>query len=215
MMNETQFDTLVRTAAGQVGRRDAIKALVGVGLGLAFTSAGWDRTRGFLTGPPSAAAAEQQTAVCYAPTNAVASGPGSGRLAETFVASTGGKLSRVQLDVYKPANTTGDYLVHLLAVDAKGKPINKTLAKAKIYDSDVAVGTSDTVNAHFRKRKTVTLKAGKRYAVAVSRPGPNGIMANAAINGCIDNRMFRSDTQTAPFVENPDIDLRVAVFVGF
>ena len=185
------------------------------GLGLAFTSAGWDRTRGLLTGPPNSGGGRATDRGLLPPTNAIASGPGSGRLAETFVASTGGKLSRVQLDVYKPANTTGDYLVHLLAVDAKGKPINKTLAKAKIFDADVAVGTSDTVNAHFRKRKTVTLKAGKRYAVAVSRPGPNGIMANAAINGCIDNRMFRSDTQTAPFVENPDIDLRVAVFVGF
>jgi hypothetical protein len=214
-MEEIRFDTLVRTAAGRVGRREAIKALVAAGLGLASTSAGWDRTSGLLTGPPSAGAAEQQTGVCYPPSNAIPSGPGNGRLAETFVASTTGKLSRVQLDLCKLANTTGDYLVHLLAVDANGKPTNKALAKAKIFDSDVAVGTSVTVSAHFRPSKTVTLKAGKRYAVSVSRPGPNGIMANGAVNGCVDDRLFRSDTQKDHFVEIPDIDLRVAVFVGF
>ena len=99
-MHETRFDALVRTVAVRVGRREAIKALVGAGLGLALTIAGWDRTRGLLTGPPSAGAAEQQTGVCYPPSNAIPTSPGNGRLAETFVASTAGKLSRVQLDVY-------------------------------------------------------------------------------------------------------------------
>jgi hypothetical protein len=192
-----------------------LRFLLGTGLGLAITSAGLDRATGRLTGPPPAAATEQQTGVCYPPSDAIPSRPGDGRLAETFVASTGGKLSRVQLDIFKPANSTGDYLVRLLAVDGKGKPTNKTLAKARILDADVAVGTSVTINAHFRKRKTVTLKAGKRYAVAVSRPGPDGIFANGAISGCIDHRLFRSDTQTDAFVETPDIDLRMAVFVGF
>src|SRR5215213_8668371 len=213
-MEGTRLDTLARTAAGRVGRRKAIKALVAAGLGLALTSAGWDRTSGLLTGPPSAGAAEQQTGVCYPPSNAIPTSSGNGRLAETFVASTAGKLSRVQLDVYKPANTSGDYFVRLLAVDAKGKPTNKVLAKAKVFDSDVAAGTSVTLNARFRPSKTATLKAGKRHAVAVSRPGPNGIMANGAINGCVDDRLFRSDTQKDHFVEVPDIDLRVAVFVG-
>jgi hypothetical protein len=214
-MEEARFDTLVRTAAGRVRRRDAINALVAASLGLALTSAGWDRTSGLLTGPLSAGAAEQQTGVCYPPSNAIPSGPGNGRLAETFVASTTGKLSRVQLDLCKLANTTGDYLVHLLAVDTNGKPTNKALAKAKIFDSDVVVGYSVTVSAQFRPGNTVTLKAGKRYAVCVSRPGPNGIMVNGAINGCVDDHLFRSDTQKDHFVEIPDIDLRVAVFVGF
>ena len=40
-------------------------------------------------------------------------------------------------------------------------------------------------------------------------------MANGAVNGCVADRLFFSDTQTDPFVENPGIDLRVAVFVGF
>ena len=192
-----------------------LRLLLGTGLGLAITSAGLDRATGRLTGPPPAAATEQQTGVCYAPSDAIATSQANGRLAETFIASTAGKLSRVQLDVYKPANSTGDYLVQLLAVDAKGKPTNKVLAKTRIYDSDVAVGTSVTVNTHFRKRKTAALKAGKRYAVAVSRPGPNGILLNGAINGCVDDRLFLSDTQTDPFVDNSFIDLRVAVFVGF
>ena len=214
-MHETRFDTLARTAAGRVGRRDAIRALVVAGLGLAFTSSGWDRTRGLLTGPPMAAAAEQQAGVCYPPSNSSSFLPNEGRLAETFVATTSGKLSRIQLDVVKTANTTGDYLVRLLAVDANGTPTNKVLAKAKILDSDVQVGSAVTVNAHFRKRKTFALKTGKRYAVAVSRPGPNGIAVNSAVNGCIDDRMFGSATQTAPFTEVPNIDLRFAVFVGF
>jgi len=210
-----QFDTLTIRLGARGSRREALRLLVGASLGLAVTGTGWDRVTHTLTGPPPAAATEQQAAVCYAPTNALAVRPGDGRLAETFVASSSGKLSRVQLDIYKPANTTGDYLVHLLAVDGEGQPTNKVLAKARIYDSDVAVGMSVTVNAHFRPGKTATLKAGKRYAVAVSRPGPNGIFVNSAINGCIDDRLFRSDTQKDPFVEIPDIDLRVAVFVGF
>jgi hypothetical protein len=214
-MNEQRSNALRTTAEGRFRRREVLRLLLGTGLGFAITGAGLDRATGRLTGPPPAAATEQQTGVCYAPSDAIASSPGNGRLAETFVASTGGKLSRVQLDLYKPANTTGDYFVHLVAVDAKGKPTNKVLAKARIFDSDVAVGTTVTVNAHFRKRKTVALKAGKRYAVAVSRPGPNGIMVNSAINGCADDRMFLSDTQTGPFKENSLIDLRVAVFVGF
>lgn len=214
-MNESRFDTLARTAAGRAGRRDAIKALLGAGLGLALTSAGWDRTRGLLTGPPTAAAAEQQAGVCYPPANSGSSMPNDGRFAETFVATTSGKLSRIQLDVVKTANTTGDYLVRLLAVNANGTPTNKVLAKAKIFDTDVPVGSAVNVSAHFKRRKTVTLKAGKRYAVAFSRPGPNGIAVNTAVNGCIDHRMFGSDTQTAPFTEVPKIDLRFAVFVGF
>jgi hypothetical protein len=173
-MEETRFDTLVQTAAGRVGRREAIKALVAVGVGLALTSAGWDRTSGLLTGPPSAGAAEQQTGVCYPPSNAIPTSAGNGRLAETFVASTTGKLSRVQLDLCKLANTTGDYLVHLLAVDANGKPTNKALAKAKIFDSDVAVGTSVTVSAHFRPSKTVTLKAGSATPCASAGRAPTG-----------------------------------------
>jgi hypothetical protein len=40
-------------------------------------------------------------------------------------------------------------------------------------------------------------------------------MVNGAINGCVDDHLFRSDTQKDHFVEIPDIDLRVAVFVGF
>jgi hypothetical protein len=202
-------------AQRRIGRRPTLCALIGTSLGLAIAGVDGNRSPGWLTGPPLVAAAEQQTGVCYAPTNAVGTRPGDGRLAETFVAGASGKLSRVQLDVYKPANTTGDYLVHFLAVDAAGTPTNKVLAKARIFDTDVPVGNSVTVNAHFRPHKTATLKAGKRYAVAVSRPGPNGIMANSAINGCVNDRMFRSDTQTDHFVEIPDIDLRVAVFVGF
>jgi len=214
-MHETRFDTLARTAARRAGRRDAVKALVGAGLGLALTSAGWDRTRGLLTGPPIAAAAEQQAGVCYPPSNASSFLPNDGRLAETFVATTSGKLSRVQFEVVKTANTSGDYLVRLLAVNANGTPTNKVLAKATIRDTNVPIGSAVTVNAHFRKRKTVALRAGKRYAVAVSRPGPNGIAVNSAVNGCIDHRMFGSDTQTSPFAEVPNLDLRFAAFVGF
>src|SRR5687767_2401580 len=157
MMNETQFDTLVRTAARRAGRRDAIKALVGTGLGLAFTSAGWDRPSGLLTGPPMAAAAEQQAGVCYPPSDSTTFRPNDGRFAATFVATSSGKLSRVQLDVVKGAGTTGDYLVRLLAVDANGMPTNKVLAKAKIRDTDVPVGYTVTINAHFKRRKTVAL----------------------------------------------------------
>ncbi|HEU5434455.1 MAG TPA: hypothetical protein VFU81_22475 [Thermomicrobiales bacterium] len=214
-MDEKRGNAGVQMTDRRVGRRQTLRALIATGLGLAVAGAGGGRTGGWLTGPPPVAAAEQLTGVCYAPTNAVATRPSDGRLAETFVASASGKLSRVQLDLYKPANSSGDYLVQLLAVNAKGTPTNHVLAKAKIYDSDVPVGMSATVNAHFRPGKTVTLKAGKRYAVAVSRPGPDGILANSAINGCVADRLFRSDTQTDPFVEIPDIDLRVAVFVGF
>jgi hypothetical protein len=214
-MNETQFDTLVRTAAGRVRRRDAIKALVGAGLGLAFTSAGWDRTRGLLTGPPAVGAAEQQAGSCYSSPDAAGFLPNDGRFAETLVATTSGKLSRIQLEVTKPANTTGDFLVRLLAVNANGTPTNKVLAKATIRDTDVSVGGAVTVNAHFKKRKTVALKAGKRYAVAVSRPGGDGIGVPTAVNGCIDKQLFYSDTKTAPFTEMPGPDMLVALFVGF
>jgi hypothetical protein len=214
-MHEQRGEARTQTTDGRVGRRQTLQALIATGLGLAVAGAGVGRTAGWLTGPPPAAAAEQLTGVCYAPANAVGTRPADGRLAETFVASTSGKLSRVQLDLYKPDNTTGDYLVHLLAVNASGTPTNKVLAKTTIRDGAVPFGMSVTVSAVFRKHKTVTLKAGKRYAVAISRPGPDGILANSAINGCVGDRMFRSDTQTDSFVEIPDIDLRVAVFVGF
>src|SRR5215208_2963864 len=214
-MHETRFDTLARTAARRTGRRDAIKALVGAGLGLAVTSDGWDRTRGLLTGPPMAAAAEQQAGVCYPPFDASGFLPNGGRFAETLVATTSGKLSRIQLEVIKHPNTSGDFLVRLLAVNSNGTPTNKVLAKATIRDGDVQAGSVITVSAHFKKRKTVSLKAGKRYAVAVSRPGPDGIEIPTATNGCIDKRLFYSDTQKAPFSELPGPDMLVALFVGF
>ena len=217
-MDESRFDTLARTAAQRAGRRDAIKALVGAGLGLALTSAGWDRTRGLLTGPPLAGAAEQQTAICYPPPGGLSELLNNARWAETFVASTGGKLSRVQFFVVKGANTTGDYLVRLLAVDGNGtdaKPTNKVLAKSTIRNVNVPAGNAATVSAHFKKRKTVTLKAGKRYAVSVSRPGGDGIAVLTAVNGCSDNRLYHSDTQTAAFTESSNLDMLVAVYVGF
>ena len=214
-MNETQLDTLVRTVARRAGRRDAIKALVGAGFGLALTGAGWDRTSGLLTGPPAVGAAEQQAGSCYSPFDASGFLPNDGRFAETLVATTSGKLSRIQLEVIKHPNTSGDFLVRLLAVNANGTPTNKVLAKATIRDGDVPAGSVITVNAHFKKRKTVALKAGKRYAVAVSRPGPDGIEIPTATNGCIDHRLFGSDTQTAPFTELPGVDMLVAIFVGF
>jgi hypothetical protein len=214
-MHDTRFDALLPTAAGRVGRRDAIKALVGAGLGLALTSTGWDRTSSLLTGPPAAAAAERQAGICDPPPTSSSFLPNDGRLAETFVATTSGKLSRIQLVVVKEANTTGDFLVRLLAVNASGTPTNKVLAKANIRDADVPVGSAVNVNAHFKKRTTAALKAGKHYAVAVSRPGPNGVGVRSAGNGCIDGRMFHSDTQKAPFAEVPGSDMLVAVFVGF
>jgi hypothetical protein len=214
-MNETRFDTLARTAARRAGRRDAIRALVGAGLGLAFTSAGWDRTRGLLTGPPAAGAAEQQAGACYPPFDASGSLPNDGRFAETLIATSSGKLSRIQLEVVKHPNTSGDFLVRLLAVNSNGTPTNKVLAKATIRDTDVQAGSVITVSAHFKKRKTVSLKAGKRYAVAVSRPGSEGIEIPTANNGCIDKQLFYSNTQKAPFTELKGPDMLVALFVGF
>jgi hypothetical protein len=125
MMNQTRFDMLARAAARRAERRDAIKALVGAGLGLALTSAGWDRTRGLLTGPPMASAAEQQAGTCYPPSNASNFLPNGGRLAETFVATRSGMLSRVQLDVVKTPNSSGDYLVRLLAVITNATPTKR------------------------------------------------------------------------------------------
>jgi hypothetical protein len=216
-MNEPRFDALVRTMTTGVGRRAALRALVGAGLGLAVTGVGVDRLTGRLTGPPLAGATEQQAGSCYPAANALSVIPYGGRFAETFVASTTGKLSRVQFVVDKPANSKGDYLVQLLTVDANGIPTNKVLAKATIRDGAVAVGNAVTVNAHFKKRKTVKLTAGTRYAVAVSRPLSAGIRINCATGDpCSTERMFKSTTPTAPFVEyTPGYDMLVAVFVGF
>jgi hypothetical protein len=214
-MNEQTFDALVRTMTSRVGRREAIKPFVGMGLALAVTGLGVNRVTGRLTGPTPAAAAVQEAALCNPPQDTFCAFQDDGRCAETFVAATSGKLSRVQFEVGKAANSSGDYLVRLLAVNANGAPTNKVLAKARIPDASVPVGNAVTVVAHFKKRKTVTLKAGKRYAVSIRRSGGGITVSAASGDQCVHGPVFTSDTQTAPFVEQPGFDLRFVVFVGF
>ena len=67
------------------------------------------------------------------------------RAAQIFRTTRGGRLTRIQIHIDKPAGSTGDYVVQLLRVDNSDTPLHAPLdilAATTVPDADVPAGES-------------------------------------------------------------------------
>jgi hypothetical protein len=118
--------------------------------------------------PSTAAAQESLAASCPGPReNTVTNGSDNDRLAQIFVPTMGGNLTRAEIDYQEPAGKTGNYVIQILAVDGTGTPTDTVLAQTTA--ADLPDGTVTTLNAVFSNPAAVV--AGQTYALALSRPG--------------------------------------------
>src|SRR5215211_8902110 len=139
-MNPTSFDHLATVLGRRTSRRSFVGLLAALGVtGLAARDV----------------AASQRTGVCGPTATDKASARGNPRFAETFIAETSGKLSRVDIIIAKAAGSTGDFVVELHAVDpTTGIPTNKVLAHKTVANSSVTEGDTVLLEARFKKRRT-------------------------------------------------------------
>jgi hypothetical protein len=118
-------------------------------------------------GPSAASAQEGVAAACPGPPQAIVSDPNSNtRMAQTFVPSLSGSVTRAEMQVDDVSGQTSGYVVQVLAADSRGNPTNSVLAETKA--PDVPDGQS-TLTATFAPQSPVF--AGQTYALALSRPG--------------------------------------------
>lgn len=131
------------------------------------------------------------------------------RAAQVLRTTRGGRLSRIQIHIDKPAESTGDYVVQLLRVDAADAPWHAALdilAATSIPNVDVPAGES-LLTAGFAGP---LLAAETDYAVAVGRVG-NQIRIGTVAGTTCGGQLF-SAHGLEPF-EPSNSDLVVSVFV--
>lgn len=120
-----------------------------------------------LSRPGAADAQGALGAACPGPPQAVVVDENSdARLAQTFVPSASGPVTRAELDVDDVSGQTANYIVQILAADAGGTPTGTVLAEARA--PDVPDGQA-TLQANFATPAMVV--ADQSYALALSRPG--------------------------------------------
>ena len=161
------LDRLARAIGGDpLPRRRALKGVSSLALAALL---------GRLAVPEPARAASQQTATCNPPpsstNNATLLVTGDDRVAQTFVPDLGGKLSQVDLKISVNAETRGDLVVQIAAVNASGTPTNRILASTTVPSAALPIGTPAFVAARFRRRRAAKVVAGTPYAIIVQRQG--------------------------------------------
>lgn len=122
---------------------------------------------------------------CPGPPSFISTCNGACRLAQVFRTTRGGRLSRIQFSIDKPAGSTGDYVVQLLRVDNSDTPLHAPLdmlAATTVADADVPEGES-LLTANFAGPR---LEAQTDYAAAVGRMGGQirfGAVPNTSCGG--------------------------------
>lgn len=132
------------------------------------------------------------------------------RAAQVFRTTRGGRLSRIQIHIEKPAGSTGDYVVQLLRVDNTDTPLHAPLdilAATSIPDADVPTGESQ-LTASFAGPH---LEAETDYAVAVGRVGSQ--VRIGTVTGTTCGGQIFSAHGLEPFAPS-NSDLVVSVLVG-
>jgi hypothetical protein len=160
--------------------------------------------------PPHLTAQANPDASCPGPREGLFFAGSDDRLAQTFTAQAGGALTMAQVDVNKSGSgTPGDYIMHINEVDASGTPTNTVLASATVPDSTVPVGES-TITGNFAA--PVTVAAGQRYALVVTRPGAL-LDVSVRVGDDCPGELFWSTSQGGTFALQSGLDLVFAVFV--
>jgi hypothetical protein len=206
-MERNQFDRLTRTLATEASRRRFGGLLLALGLG---SSAGL----GLLGAAETAAKRKKHKkkhknkgkpkvrpdAGCAGPTTTFAGYGDDARFAQTFSPLRSGKLTAARFPVSKDVGSTGDYVLHLAAVDGAfvGFPTNTVLATATLPNSAVPDGQSAP---KFFFETPPTVAAGTIYALILARPGGSQMEALlTSDSGCHGGgAAFFSVTQSGAF----------------
>jgi hypothetical protein len=133
------------------------------------------------------------------------------RLAQTFTALRSGQLVRAEVQISELSDVSGDFLLHVAAVDDSGVPTNELLASAMVADQDVPDGTSTVA---FVFSNPATVEAGTQYALILTRPGAESLLWVGDRGNPCGGRTFDSNSQTVPFEPfAADIDVIFTTFV--
>jgi hypothetical protein len=161
--------------------------------------------------PPPSGPVARPDATCPGPgVSALVFSPEK-RLAQTFRAVASGPLVSAAVEIGKVPDSLGDYLLRLSPVDGVGFPTNDVLAEAEVANGSVPAGAS-TVTFPFSSPAAVV--AGTRYALVLTRSGPDTFLWRSRdADDCL-GRAFNSSDQSAPFETLVFFSFVFAVFVS-
>jgi hypothetical protein len=163
-----------------------------------------------LSAAPAAATHEPVLdANCPGPPNDSVSMAANHRRGQTFTAQTTGILVRAEIEVTKPASTTGDWVMEIWATDPMGAPTNALLGSATIADATVPTGDVRLVGTF---SPGVGVAAGQSYVLSLRRAAAWNLRDRNS-NPCPGNEFF-SAGPTSTWSVPSTFDLVFAVFVG-
>jgi hypothetical protein len=136
---------------------------------------------------------------------------GNQRIAHSFTALASGPLVTAQLAIGQFAESMGDYVLRLAPLDSAGIPTNGVLAEATVANANVPVGESAVT---FGFGAPAPVVAGAQYALVLTRPGGSSFawLGPQGGRGCL-GRAFTSASQTDPFAPLDNLDLHFMTFV--
>lgn len=163
-------------------------------------------------GVGQAKAAPVLAAECQGPPNASINVLSTERLAQTFTSQATGHVARGEIEITKPAMTTGDWTMEIFAVDSGTGIPTTPLAATTIADSTVLFGDSRIAGTF---APGVVLQTGVTYAISLTRPA--SWTARDRTDACA-GREFKSTSTTGPWANiggymGGGFDLVFAVYV--
>ena len=132
------------------------------------------------------------------------------RIAQSFLATRGGTLDEIRVEITKEAGTVGNWVMQLVPTFGGVPAYQPTwvFAAAAVDDPDVPVGGS-TLPARFRG---ISLLAGETYAVVVPRSGGAPFTVRGGF-GCDDGRGWNATSELPLSGVPSNIDCFGSVFV--
>lgn len=143
---------------------------------------------------------------------------GAERVAQTFVAAAGGKVSALRLRVQNAPGESGTFVVQLLAVDPDtAVPTDKVLAAKRIKPGKLDGADNALLEARFKRKAAAKVVVGQRYAVAVFRDGPSlvNVRGQPSAAACPNSAAFVSEKPKGAFSPVAAFDMAHEVLVGF
>ena len=171
-------------------------------------------------GATADAAPPVSVASCGAPGEATAMAPGSHRFAQTFAPRSRGTLTDAEVEVTKPAGSSGDWTVEIVLAERIpiGTNARVVIASATVADATVPVGAS-TITARFADAATIGPPGFRNeYELVVSRPGASASGFGYRTGNDCAGQMLRSTTpggSFSPFIDaTTDLVFRVSASDG-
>src|SRR5262245_13191561 len=218
-MNQRHLTAVTRTVSHVPSRRDVLRSLTSVGLGLTalrLSPAAVAKRKHHKKGkkrkhtpqqPPSPSSpppsppnrVTRVDATCAgAKVSAGGSRDGNVRVAQTFTALSSGLLVTAEVPIMKQAESVGDYVLRLSPLDS-GFPTNMVLAEAVVANTSVPIGGREGVPVTFTFGTPASVAAGTQYALVLTRPAGDLLAWRGDLENPCTGRSFSSSNQTEPF----------------